>query len=88
MFLLWGIIGPRVGGVLGVARLLVVPGAIPDRAAPDALHIAAAVVEECEYLLTWNFRHIANVRIRREVERILARHGYTKTTICTPEELV
>lgn len=74
--------------ILEVARLLVVPGAIPDTAGPDAVHIAAAAVQECDYLLTWNFRHIANVRIRREVERILTRHGYTKTTICTPEELV
>ena len=74
--------------ILSVARLLIVPGGIPEKASPDALHIAAAAVEECEFLLTWNFRHIANVRIRREVERILANHGYTKTTICTPEELV
>lgn len=74
--------------ILEVARLLIVPGAIPERAGPDAVHIAAANVEECEFLLTWNFRHIANVRIRLEVERILARNGYTKTTICTPEELI
>jgi predicted nucleic acid-binding protein len=73
--------------ILEVAKLLVVPGAIPEKAGPDAVHIAAAAVEQCDFLLTWNFRHIANVRIRREVERILARHGYTKTTICTPEEL-
>ena len=74
--------------ILGLARLLVVSGAIPEKAGPDAVHIAAAVIEECDYLLTWNFRHIANVRIRREVERILARYGYTKTTISTPEELI
>jgi len=30
--------------------------------------------------------HIANVRIRREVERMLANRGFTNTTICTPEE--
>jgi predicted nucleic acid-binding protein len=74
--------------ILVLAKLLVAPGAIPEKAGPDAIHIAAACIEECEFLLTWNFRHIANVRIRREVERILARHGYTKTTICTPEELI
>ena len=74
--------------ILELAKLLVVPGAIPEKAGPDAIHIAAASVERCEFLLTWNFRHIANVRIRREVERILARNGYTKTTICTPEELI
>jgi hypothetical protein len=73
--------------ILNVARLLIVPGAIPEKAGVDAIHIAAAAVEECDFLLTWNFRHIANVRIRREVERILADHGYNKTTICTPEEL-
>jgi hypothetical protein len=73
--------------LLGVARLLVVPGAIPPNAGLDAVHIAAAAVEGCDLLLTWNFRHIANVRIRREVERILADHGYTRPTICIPEEL-
>lgn len=48
--------------ILELARLLIVPGAIPEKAGPDAVHIAAAAVEECEFLLTWNFRHIANVR--------------------------
>ena len=71
-----------------LARVLIVPGAIPDKAAPDAVHIAAAAVEKCEYLLTWNFRDIANARTRREVERILAKHGYNGTTICTPDELL
>jgi hypothetical protein len=46
---------------LEVARLLIAPGAIPAKAGPDAIHIAAAAVEECDFLLTWNFRHIANV---------------------------
>jgi hypothetical protein len=74
--------------ILELAKLLVVPGAVPEKAALDAVQIAAASVERCEFLLTWNFRHIANVRIRREVERILACHGYNETTICTPEELI
>lgn len=74
--------------IVEVAKLLIAPGAMPENAEPDAVHIAAAAVEQCDYLLTWNFRHIANVRIRREVERILASHGYTKTIICTPEELI
>src|SRR5258708_3223696 len=74
--------------ILELARLLIVPGAIPEKAGPDAVHIAAAAVEECEFLLTWNFRHIANVRIRREEEKNLSKHGYTKKTILTPRTLV
>jgi hypothetical protein len=74
--------------ILELARVLIAPGAIPEKAGPDAVHIAAASVAKCDFLLTWNFRHIANVRIRSEVERILAGHGYARTTICTPEEFI
>jgi len=73
--------------ILELAKMLVAPGAIPATAGPDAIHIAAAVIHECEYLLTWNFRHIANAHIRRAVERIVEQHALPKTTICTPEEL-
>jgi hypothetical protein len=73
--------------ILELGKKLIVPGAIPQKAGPDALHIAAASVEECEFLLTWNFRHIANATIRRQIERILEKNGNPKTTICTPEEL-
>jgi len=51
---------------LELARFLVTPGAVPENAEPDAVHIAAAAVEKCEYLLTWNFWHIANARIREK----------------------
>jgi hypothetical protein len=70
-----------------LAEQLVRPGAIPRNAAPDAIHIAAANVAQCAFLLTWNLRHIANVRIRRVVERILSAHGYAQTIICTPDQL-
>ena len=73
--------------ILEIAEQLVRPGAIPKQAAPDAIHIAAANVKECSFLLTWNLRHIANVRIRLQVERILAKHGYSQTIICTPDQL-
>jgi hypothetical protein len=49
--------------------------------------VAAAVIHRCDYLLTWNLRHIANAHIRRVVEGILERKSYAKPTICTPEEL-
>jgi hypothetical protein len=74
--------------IMTLAGLLTGPGLVPEKAASDAVHIAAAAVERCDYLLTWNFRHIANIRIRREVERMLVKHGYNGTLICTPEELI
>jgi hypothetical protein len=73
--------------IMDLARKLVVPGGFPKVAEADSVHVAAATVYQCEYLLTWNIRHIANGEIRRLTERIIREHGYQTTTICTPEEL-
>jgi len=52
-------------GVLRLAESLVAEGPIPRKAAGDALHIAIATAYACEYLPTWNCRHIANAEIQR-----------------------
>ena len=79
---------PLDGAILEVARLLVEPaGPLPARAAADAIHWAVAAAYECEYVLTWNYRHLNNATIKRRAERILREHGYESPTICTPEEL-
>jgi hypothetical protein len=73
--------------IMDLASKLVVPGGFPDSAEVDSVHVAAATLYGCEYLVTWNIRHIANGQIRRLTERIIREHGYQTTTICTPEEL-
>jgi predicted nucleic acid-binding protein len=47
-----------------ISKKMMIRGPIPANAGPDAVHIAAAAIEQCAYLLTWNFRHIANAQIR------------------------
>ena len=73
--------------IMELAEHLLAPGCVPSVAASDAIHIAAATIHDCEYLLTWNFRHIANARIRRNAERIIENYGYQPPIICTPDEL-
>ena len=75
-------------GILKLAESLVVEGPIPRKAAGDALHIAIATSYACEYLLTWNCRHIANAEIQRMARLVVRRHGFELPTICTPEELM
>lgn len=74
--------------ILDLARVLVDPGPIPTKATGDAIHIATATVYGCEYLLTWNCRHIANAEIRRAAGRLVSAAGYELPVICTPEELM
>ncbi len=61
---------------------------LPPRAAVDALHIAMAVVNGVDYLLTWNCAHIANATLRVQVEATCREEGYEPPVICTPEELL
>ena len=62
--------------------------AIPHRAAEDAAHIAIAVTNGVDYLVTWNFRHIANATMRSRIEEVCRQAGYEPPVICTPNELL
>lgn len=42
---------------------------LPQKASADALHIASAAINGLDYLLTWNFKYIANAAIRVKVEK-------------------
>jgi len=64
------------------------PFRLPAKAAVDALHIAIAVVNGIDYLLTWNCTHIANAAMRIQIERVCRQSGYEPTVLCTPEELM
>jgi len=71
-----------------LARSLVEPGPIPRAAAIDAFHIAAAVSGGADYLLTWNFKHLANAALRKRIDAVCLAQGYEPPVICTPEELM
>ena len=55
--------------VTKLARRLVAAGALPERAAQDAVHVATAAVHRARFLVTWNLRHIANAVLRPQIER-------------------
>ena len=71
-----------------LAESLVKKGPIPPEYPDDALHIALASTNGMDYLLTWNFRHINNARMKSDVTKIVALFGYECPVICTPEELL
>lgn len=70
-----------------LAEAILASGLLPEQAARDAVHIAAATVHEVDVLLTWNCRHIANAAIMKRLRELAARHGFELPVLCTPEEL-
>lgn len=73
---------------LELAKELLQAGALPAKAADDALHIAIAVTKAVPYLLTWNCRHLANAVMRPVIEAVCKAKGFKAPIICTPEELL
>ncbi len=63
--------------------------AVPAEAEADAMHIALAVVNRMDYLLTWNCAHINNAAHKKKIAKVAERFGYTEgSTLTTPEELM
>ena len=73
---------------LELARRLVSSGLIPPKAASDALHIAVASVHRMDYLVTWNFKHIANPFIRDRLRSAVSKAGFELPVMCSPDELL
>jgi hypothetical protein len=73
---------------LALAKELIHHGALPAKAADDALHIAIAATNGVHFLLTWNCRHLANATMRPSIEAVCAARGLKAPIICTPEELL
>ncbi len=71
-----------------LAERFVEMNAIPAKAVVDAIHIAAAVVNGMDYLLSWNCTHIANAAIRGKIDFRCWDAGLQPPVICTPEELM
>ena len=71
-----------------LATRLLDMGAVPQQAAADAAHVAIAVANGVEYLVTWNFRHIANAAMRTRIERVCRQVGFEPPVICAPNELL
>lgn len=54
----------------------------------DAVHMALASFHKVDYLVTWNFGHLANVRKQARVRLFNAAAGFFSPVIVTPEFLV
>lgn len=54
----------------------------------DAMHVALASFHKVDYLVTWNFGHIANVRKQARIRLFNTAAGFFSPSIVTPEFLV
>lgn len=61
--------------------------AVPARFRNDLRHVAVAAIGRADAVVSWNFRHLVNVRTRRAVHAVNLRLGYPLIEIVSPEEV-
>jgi len=63
-------------------------GVVTPNWADDALHVALASVSECAVIVSWNFRHIVNLRRISLYNAVAMLHGYRALEIRSPLEVL
>ena len=80
---------PMSTEVEALANLYLERGALPKRSKLDAMHVAHATVHNMDILVSWNFRHLANINRRNRMLAINLEQGYGKSLdIVTPLEVL
>jgi hypothetical protein len=64
--------------IQALVEMYIKSGVIPRKKLDDALHIAIATVKQMDMLLSWNYKHLANVKREALVQSVNLRMGYTK----------
>lgn len=61
---------------------------IPEKARLDAYHLAFAVLNEMDYLLTWNCTHMAQGEIISKLKNYNRKNNLFESILLTPDELM
>ena len=59
-----------------LARIYIKEGIIPVKKYDDARHIGLSTTNNFDVLLSWNFKHLANINKRNKIKLINEREGY------------
>jgi hypothetical protein len=82
-------IEPYMNDIYTLAKIYLDQGIIPRSKLEDALHIAISTIYEMDVLLSWNYRHLANLTRERKVLSANIQEGYMKPLrIITPLEVM
>lgn len=72
-----------------LADIYIGEGVITEKKRDDALHIAIATVYEMDALISWNYRHLANLNKKEKIRAVNIVHGYLKDLeMITPMEVI
>ena len=78
---------PMTARVRECARVLLDAGVVPPNKPGDAVQLAFATVHKIDYLLTWNYAHLANLDTQRKLESFCRKQGWRAPFLVSPETI-
>jgi len=63
-------------------------GVLKKKSFEDCQHIAAAILSNCDIIVSWNFKHIVNVKTIRGIKVVTTMEGYKDILIYPPTALL
>jgi len=71
-----------------LANKFVELGILKEKSFDDCLHIAAALMSRCDVIVSWNFKHIVNLKTIKGAKIVAVTGGYEDIMICSPTMLI
>lgn len=71
-----------------VAKKIIDLGILTPKSFDDCQHIGAALVNDCDCIISWNFKHIVNIKTIRGIRAITNLEGYRPIEIWSPSVLL
>jgi len=71
-----------------IAELYIKKGIIPAKSKEDALHIACAVVNDLDFVISYNLGHLVKTKTMIGTGLINLREGYRQIGLSTPTEVL
>jgi predicted nucleic acid-binding protein len=79
---------PLTDEVKELANKIVKWGILTEKSIDDCRHIACAVIQGCEIIVSWNMKHLVNVKTVNGVRGVSLSEGYRTIDIGTPQFLI
>jgi len=74
--------------VAEIAQQIIEMGILTKKSYDDCQHIAAAIISECDCIISWNFKHIVNIKTIRGIRAITNLKGHKPIEILNPSVLL
>lgn len=68
-----------------LAHRYISEGVLTNKSYNDCLHIASAVINNCDLIISWNFRHLVNNKTVERVKTVNSIDNYKGINIISPE---